>query len=185
MLLLFQRVESFVKASVRFGEPKPAVRRDHQPFEILDAALGALTPRWGKGGSPPVTRVELELPPIRIDESQVVEGLLALIENAIDATGSPARVRIHVHREPGGRGGAAQVKSLVRFDVQDDGPGIPESMLSRVFDPFFTTKPKGTGLGLPLAQALVRENGGRLEVRSVPGVETVFSVILPEASETP
>ncbi len=66
----------------------------------------------------------------------------------------------------------------MRFEVIDDGPGIPEYMLTHVFDPFFTTKPNGTGLGLSIAQQLVHENGGRIELSSQVGRGTTFAVLV-------
>ena len=69
----------------------------------------------------------------------------------------------------------------VRIEVSDTGAGIEPEHLSRLFDPFFTTKPvgHGTGLGLFVCQRIVREHGGRIEVKSTPGEGTTFSVILP------
>ncbi len=177
MLALLARVESLVKASLQFGEPKPAQRRRHQAPDLLRAAFEALAPRWGRR-EPPITTLAPGLPAVEVDEAQIVECLLALIENALEAAGDPGRVQVRVGTEQDEKEGAARV---VRFDVRDEGPGIPEALLSRIFDPFFTTKAKGTGLGLAVAQTLARENGGRLLVRSDPGVETVFSLVLPEA----
>ena len=67
--------------------------------------------------------------------------------------------------------------------VEDDGPGIPEHVLARLFEPFFTTKPagKGTGLGLAAVQTIVSQCGGWIEVDTVPGEGTTFSIGLPTA----
>ncbi len=66
-------------------------------------------------------------------------------------------------------------------EVADTGPGIAPEHLSRVFQPFFTTKgmTTGTGLGLSISRDIVRRLGGDIEVRSVPGAGTVFTVSLP------
>ena len=72
-------------------------------------------------------------------------------------------------------------KSRIIVEVIDDGPGIPESYLTRIFDPFFTTKEvgKGTGLGLSLSYGLIKEHGGNIYARSRLGEGSVFVIELP------
>ena len=70
----------------------------------------------------------------------------------------------------------------VEVKVRDNGTGIPKEVIDKIFTPFFTTKPtgQGTGLGLSLSYEIVTKlHGGRLEVQSTPGQETVFTVTLP------
>jgi len=62
--------------------------------------------------------------------------------------------------------------------VKDTGSGIDRENVDRIFDPFFTTSQRGTGLGLPVSYALTRRYGGRITVKSRPGVGTVFYVWL-------
>jgi CheY-like chemotaxis protein len=73
----------------------------------------------------------------------------------------------------------------VALSVRDNGPGIPDALLSRVFDPFFTTKPVGlgTGLGLTVSRKLAQTLGGELTVESQPGRGAKFTVILRAAQE--
>ncbi len=76
----------------------------------------------------------------------------------------------------------------VWVEVEDNGPGIPESVQHRVFDAFFTTKPpgRGTGLGLQISQRIVvLEHGGDLSVTSRPGRTTFRVVLPPEPPTTP
>ncbi len=178
MLPLLERIGRFVSASLRFGEPQRPERRPHGPAELLEAACDALGARWGLLQARPAVEAPAGLPRVQVDQAQIVEALLELIENALDAVGDPRRVHLRavVQRVPG------EARGHVRLEVRDDGPGVGEADLRHVFDPFFTTKPKATGLGLAVAQTLVRENGGRLLARSSPGFETVFSIVLPEAA---
>jgi CheY-like chemotaxis protein len=68
--------------------------------------------------------------------------------------------------------------------VRDTGAGMDRATLERVFDPFFTTKPTGhgTGLGLPMVYSLMREQGGRVDVRSEPGQGTEVLLFFPVAA---
>ncbi|WP_165063398.1 two-component system sensor histidine kinase NtrB [Paludisphaera rhizosphaerae] len=72
----------------------------------------------------------------------------------------------------------------VVLDVVDTGCGIPEDVCSRIFDPFYSTRKGGTGLGLPTTRNIVEAHGGSIEVQSVPGRGSRFSVRLPAARPT-
>jgi len=94
-----------------------------------------------------------------------------------------------------GRGGSITIKANavetggqpeVRLQVIDTGPGIPEKLMPKIFQPFFTTKgtarkgeAKGTGLGLAICKEIAEHHRGRIEVESVFGKGTTFSVYLP------
>ena len=71
----------------------------------------------------------------------------------------------------------------VRFEVHDEGAGIPVEVEARMFDPFFTTKKRGqgTGLGLTVVAHVVRNHGGRVELESKPGRGTRVTVLWPAA----
>jgi len=71
--------------------------------------------------------------------------------------------------------------SYLRLTVSDTGHGIPRHVMDKIFDPYFTTKDtgEGTGLGLSVAQGIVKAHGGTITVYSEPGKETTFHVYLP------
>jgi signal transduction histidine kinase len=76
---------------------------------------------------------------------------------------------------------------MIRVEICDDGPGIPDEIIDRIFTPFFTTKPfgEGTGLGLDLAwRIIVEKHKGNIRVESRPG-ETKFIVTLPLQAPAP
>ena len=70
---------------------------------------------------------------------------------------------------------------MVQISITDTGIGIPIEIQSAIFEPFFTTKPegKGTGLGLSSAFGIIRQHGGKIEVKSSPGRGSTFTVSLP------
>jgi signal transduction histidine kinase len=106
-----------------------------------------------------------------------------LIDNALDASPSNAKIRIATWMESGngsGTGAAAGPDSLA-VSIEDHGGGIPPEALPHIFEAFFTTKPQGsgTGLGLEIVHRIVTQKfGGTIEVESEPG-NTRFIVRLP------
>ena len=193
MLQVLERIERLVRTSLQFGRPAAPLRRSHRPWSIVAGAITELLPRTQEAGGEIRIEADTDLPDIYVDDMQLVQVLVTLINNAIDAVGTARRVLVRVthgraivsdgrlvadmkkrDRRP------PQARDVVRFEVHDDGPGIPAEIVSRVFDPFFTTKPSGTGLGLSIAQQIVSENGGGIEVTSMRGA-TTFSVAVPLA----
>ncbi len=121
-------------------------------------------------------QLEDGLPPVWTERELLAWTVENLLKNAADAIlKGKAGGRIAVRTTRGNPDG-------VRVVVEDDGPGIPESIQNRIFEPGFSTKPRGWGLGLALARRIVEDyHGGRLRLlRSTPGVRTVFAVDLPE-----
>ncbi len=103
------------------------------------------------------------------DAEQLRQAFLNLVRNAIEAVETGGRVELDVRAEEG----------RVVVEIRDDGCGIPDEVRERMFEPFFSRKPQGTGLGLPLAQQVVMEHGGRIECDSRVGEGTRFTVSLP------
>jgi signal transduction histidine kinase len=114
-------------------------------------------------------RVVPGCPRINGDPDQLKQVFLNILTNAIQAltTGGTLKVNIEPRDES------------VVIAFEDNGTGIPHERLPDIFNPFMTTKEDGTGLGLSMAQRIVEEHGGRIEVQSVFGEGSTFSVVLP------
>jgi PAS domain S-box-containing protein len=132
------------------------------------------------------TRLDTSGPTVEADASQIQQVLMNLCVNARDAMPHGGRLTIGtlVLREPDAFLAAlSDVRRgpYVRIDVTDTGVGIDETIRGKIFDPFFTTKEKGkgTGLGLATVYGIVKNHGGILDVDSILGVGTTFSVYLP------
>jgi signal transduction histidine kinase len=117
-----------------------------------------------------------DLPPVPANAGELNQVWTNLIDNAVDAMHPGGELMLRVRHNDMG----------VEVEVVDDGPGIPDDIRPNIFEPFFTTKDVGigTGLGLGIAQRIVRTHQGHIEVRSRPG-ETVFCVRLPVAKTSP
>ena len=114
-----------------------------------------------------------DVPSITCSPSQVNQVLLNVLNNSAQAMDKP-RGLITITTRASGDG-------WVAIDVDDNGKGIEPEIMPKIFDPFYTTKEpgKGTGLGLSIAYKIVKQHGGRIDVRSTPGVGTSVTVILP------
>jgi len=99
----------------------------------------------------------------------LVGALLNLIENALQASESPARLKVHLFRRQHG----------LHLCISDAGTGIQPALLGRLGEPFLTTKSTGTGLGLAVVKAVVRAHQGSFQLRSKVGRGTCVSVVLP------
>ena len=131
--------------------------------------------------APAEPRVELKLeleetlPQVHGNYAQIQQMLLNLLQNsqqAMEGSGVGGYVVVRTGRDRSG---------LVMLEVEDNGPGIPEAIRSRVFDPFFTTKPtgRGTGLGLAIVWGFARQQGGSVRLESPSAGGTRFVVELP------
>lgn len=104
------------------------------------------------------------------DENLISQVLINLTKNALQANEQNQDGRIQITAE-------FNSEHRPEIRVSDNGPGIPDEILEQIFVPFFTTREKGSGIGLSLSRQIMRLHGGSLQLRSVPGKETVFSLI--------
>lgn len=120
-------------------------------------------------------QVEAGLPRVHCDRERVRQVLSNLLENAIRFTPAGGEVRV----------GVSSRGPDVCFSVSDTGCGIPESEQPRIFDRYWKGRgqgAQGTGLGLNIAQGIVRAHGGAIWLESAPGVGTTFFFTLPPSS---
>ncbi|MEW5895881.1 MAG: MASE3 domain-containing protein [Candidatus Omnitrophota bacterium] len=107
---------------------------------------------------------------VKVDPVQICEVLSNITNNAFQAiSGEKSIVIVRGH----------QSDSTIHIDIEDNGIGIAPDMIEEIFNPFFTTKAKGTGLGLAVCKEFVNLHGGRIDVKSVQGEGTTFTIILP------
>jgi signal transduction histidine kinase len=160
-------IQTFVQRIRMFSRRDERKRVSGSLAAVIDTALLLLKPRLAgrgvvvhppEGASPVVAHY-----PIRLTQA-----LLNLLVNAIDSVDDQGKIRIAYIDEPDAAG----------LSVDDDGPGMSEEVRRRVFEPFFTSKPEGTGLGLVLVRAIMREHDGRFELLPSPGGRGVSARLL-------
>lgn len=120
-----------------------------------------------------ITSVELAAVPLvcKGARSLLVNAVLNLAINARDALGNRGNITLTTRRE----------NRFAVITVEDDGGGIPESVLPHIFEPFYTTKEEGagTGMGLATVYGTVELHGGEISVESSPDTGTQFTITIP------
>jgi PAS domain S-box-containing protein len=175
-----RRAATIVQNLLVFSRPSILKQTKVQIDLIVKQALDAQRPSLQQKKIKVEFHAAPGLPPIEGDPKLLVQGFSNLISNAEQAIG--------VSRDSGSlRISAALKDGKIALDFSDDGPGIAPENIGKIFDPFFTTRRPsgGTGLGLTISQAIVKEHGGKIEVESTPGAGATFRVLLPVAIEEP
>lgn len=124
------------------------------------------------------------LPILLGDRSQLVQAVLNIVRNALQAAPSVDDCVITLRSRPQRQFTIGQIRHrlVCRIDIEDNGPGIPEEILPTIFMPMVTGRAEGTGLGLTIAQSIVTRHGGMLGCTSEPGC-TRFTIYLPMDTE--
>jgi two-component system, NtrC family, nitrogen regulation sensor histidine kinase GlnL len=120
------------------------------------------------------------LPEIVVDKEQLIQAVLNIVVNAVDAQKTSKQPVI---------GFVSQFERLVtinrrmhrqvlKIQIWDDGPGVPEEIKDVIFDPLITGRPDGTGLGLSITQEIIQRHNGAVKLEKYNG-KTCFSIYLP------
>ncbi len=112
-----------------------------------------------------------ELPATFVDPTQIKQVFLNMILNAAQAMAGNGKLSITTQVD--------HENNMIQIIVQDNGPGIPEKVMSKIFDPFYTTKEKGTGLGLAISYGIIQRHLGKIDVETDMGKGSTFTVSLP------
>lgn len=121
------------------------------------------------------------LPTVHWNLDQLIQVLLNLVRNAVRAVGDSGRILLRTRSFRHFSVGDVCHRLVLRIEVIDDGPGVPDDIVDSIFLPMVTGHPEGSGLGLSIAQTLVQRAGGLIECISEPG-KTNFSIYLPVAN---
>lgn len=184
------RIREIAEAGARIAAlvngAKPYSQMDRGPYQCIDVhemlrstvlMFGDKIAMVGK----PVTLVKVldqSLPEVHCYPADLNQVWTNLIDNALYAMNGRGTLTVRTRREG---------DSMIRVEICDDGPGIPDDIIGRIFTPFFTTKPvgEGPGLGLDLAwRIVVDRHRGHISVDSTPG-DTRFIVCLPLEAPAP
>jgi signal transduction histidine kinase len=168
------RCKSIVDGLLDFSRPKARIKRPAEVNQIVEDALFLIKHHDKFRGITLNRELADELPTIQANQEQLIQVLLSIMLNAIDAMEGKGVLTVRT-------GTSTARPSDVLIELQDTGMGIPREDIQKIFEPFFTTKlpGRGTGLGLSICYGIVQEHGGQLVVDSQVGHGSLFRVTLP------
>lgn len=148
------RLNSLISSLFTFARPAELRLQPVAIEKVIDQAL-QLTAEETRRRAITVARESADtLPEVTADPDLVAQVIFGLVINAVEAIGEHGVIVVRTEGDP----------DEVRVEVIDTGPGVSPADADRIFEPFFTTKASGTGLGLPMAERIVRAHGGGIEV---------------------
>jgi two-component system sensor histidine kinase HydH len=174
MISEVDRVNSVITNLLTFARPMAVVRSVTNVEELIKKAV-SLTKTDAESKNVDVS-VSVQVPGdnFLLDENQMLQVLLNLLLNAIQAVASNGQIEI---------GYSIDVENdEMEIWIEDDGIGVPAEKTSKIFEPFFTTREKGTGLGLSIVHKIVENHGGEIMLQSPPLSKSHgcrFTIIIP------
>jgi len=184
------RIRNLVDRMEVFGDERPLGTEPVNIHQVLDHVK-----RLAETGFLGNARISVDfdpsLPPVPGNRDKLIQAFLNLVKNAAEAIAEgrePGRIVLRTAFRPGMRlavpGTGARVSLPLMIEVEDSGPGVPDSLKPHLFDPFVTTKRTGSGLGLAMVAKIIGDHGGVIECESV-SKHTVFRVLLPLQDRRP
>jgi len=168
-----RRLNRILSDFLQFARPQEARRAPGDIREVVQHVSSLI--REDRSRAPRVdirVAVDPAVPRFAFERDQVIQVLWNVALNAVEAMNGRGRLSLEVNRRNGD----------VALSVSDTGAGIAAENLPRVFEPFYTGKPKGSGLGLTIAERIVGAHGGRIEIDSELGRGTRVTLLFPLAA---
>lgn len=166
------RLEQIIRNFLEFARPPALKLVSHALPPLIDSTLEVLKFEIEEKRIRVIHPRPVAIPSVLVDTEQLKQVLFNLIKNAVEAMAPGGQLRMaYANQRDAGQ-------QWVELRISDDGPGIPETVRSRLFEPFCTTKPGGTGLGLCIAAAIVARHDGELRLEPTPS-GTQWCIAIP------
>jgi signal transduction histidine kinase len=194
------RIDSIIREFLDISRPPSGPSDPVDVNRVMAEAVSSLDVHKDSSGARIEEKLAEGLPPVIIDEGKLRQVFLNLLINAVhslDPEGGDNLVTVETSSESAGDEpryslrrrrddpplltGDVKVKEYVVARITDTGKGIDEEEAGKIFEPFYTTKEvgRGTGLGLFVAETIVKAYGGMIDFTSTPGCGSTFTIKLP------
>ena len=161
---------------------RPQVVADVNIHEICERVRSLMLAEFPRGLAM-VRDYDTSIPEFRGDREQLIQAVLNITHNAAQAlsariSAGDARIVLRTRIARQVTLGRQRYRLALELHIEDNGPGVPESIRDRIFQPLVSGREGGSGLGLTLAQTFVQQHQGTIECDSVPG-RTIFKLLIP------
>jgi two-component system nitrogen regulation sensor histidine kinase GlnL len=158
--------------------PKKSLINIHEVLERVRSLVLAEVP----DGVQIKRNYDPSIPEFIADRDQLLQAILNIVRNAIQAVEETGLIELRTRIERQFTIGNVKHRHVLRIDITDNGPGIPEDMQQKIFFPMVTSRAEGTGVGLSIAQSLISRHDGLIECSSSEK-GTMFTILLPLETE--
>ncbi len=169
MLRETERINFIISQLMILARPHMILKHNHDLNNVIKRSLKFIEDDTDFH----TTSLELELPdqPVlfKCEENLMTQLFLNILKNAIEATPSWGNISVQLKQDD----------ENIHVSIQDDGPGIPHHLLSKLGQPFYTTKEGNPGLGLLICYQIVENHGGKMQIESKEGSGTTVSLEFP------
>jgi len=171
------KIEAVIKRVLDFSRPNPPIMDLIDLNQCIEGTLNFSSVTLRQNDIKLKKSLKPDLPKCYGDSHLIEQVFLNLINNAVRAMGKDQkakRIQIDSFRK----------KKSLYIQFSDSGPGIPEELKNQIFNPFFTTSPDGTGIGLSIAQRIISDHHGTIEILGNEYGGATFRVGLPIEKRT-
>ena len=169
------RLTELVKELVNFSNPGKYQPERKALLPILEKAISLVESDSISGKIVIKKDLASDLPPVFVNEKEILESFLNLIFNAIESMPKGGELKVRAKQIFLDE----QKKEFIQVTISDQGMGIAPENLNRIFERYYTTKDGGTGLGLAVVDRIIKAHNGLIRVESKPQAGTTFEVFLP------
>lgn len=163
------RIDRIVRDFLAFGRPAKAEYVVTDVNAVLREVITLIRSEMDKHHIRLVDDLAANIPAVMAQPDGIKQVILNVVLNALEAMENGGMLKMASFSRNGS----------VFITVADTGPGIAAQDVQSIFEPFFTTKQDGTGMGLAIADRIIREHNGRIDVETTAGKGTTISIVLP------
>lgn len=170
------------------GSRQPLKMQPINLHEVMERVRSLVEAEISGNGIELIRDYDPSIPPVFADSSQLIQAVLNIVRNAMQALFSPkvehnlGRIYLRTRILRNATIGAKFHKLVASIKIIDNGPGIKPEMIDSIFYPMISGRPEGTGLGLSITHSIITQHKGLIECESRPGA-TCFTILLPVASD--